>query len=133
MEARADLSPEQKAGEQQEMRRRVFECFESNREEVPLATLAAAINPTAPEDFILHVNSSKNSAHSYNLDDRFKPHRPAYIGLKRVTGKIGTITLTFDIDDVKTERVRYDSKADAIILSKPTASLVTAIQDATAA
>jgi len=127
--ARTDLTADAKATERQDMRRRLFECLESNRDEVPLATLAAAISPSAPEDFISHVKSNADSSNSYNLDDRFKPHRPAFIALKRVTGKIGTVTLAFDVADVKAERVRYDATDDVIILTAPTAELKSAIQE----
>lgn len=131
--ARQDLSEEQKRSEMVEMRRRLFECLDNNRIEVPLATVAAAVHPEDPDQFVVHVKSDAH-ANTYHLDDRFKPHRAVYVGLKRVSGKIGTVSLAFDVADVLAERVRYDPKTDAIILAAPSDHLKSAIQEhATAA
>ena len=110
------------------MRRRLYECLDSNRSEVPLATVAAAVSPSAPEDFLAHVKSIADTG-GYHLDDRFMPYRKTYIGLKRVTGRIGTVSLAFDVADVQAERVRYDSNSNSIILTSPSEQLKTAIQE----
>jgi len=128
VEARADLQPEEKHGEMAAMRRRLYDCLDSSRNEVPLATVAAAISPSAPEDFLAHVKSNADAG-GYHLDDRFTPYRRAYIGLKRVSLKYGTVSLAFDVADVQAERVRYDSKSNSIILTSPSEQLKTAIQE----
>lgn len=128
VEARVDLTPEAKRTEMLEMRRRLFDCLDGNREEVPLATVAAAVNPTAPEEFMAHIESRADSD-GYHLDARFKPDRQSYIGLKRVRGKIGTVSLSFDVADVQAERVRYDAGTDSIIVTSPTDALKSAIQE----
>lgn len=125
-DARTDLSVEQRREEKGSMRRRLFECLDSNREEVPLATIAAAVNPLAPEAFLEHVRN-RPEGDSYNLDERFKPNRATYIGLKRLRGKMGSVSLSFDVADVQSERVRYDAITDTIILQSPTAPLKTSI------
>lgn len=118
VDARADLSVQERRDEKAAMRRRLFECLDSNREEVPLATIAAAINPSAPDAFIEHVRN-RSEGEGYNLDERFKPNRATYIGLKRLHGKMGTVSLSFDVADVQAERVRYDSGTDSVILKSP--------------
>lgn len=128
VEARTDLQPEEKRIALAEMKRRLYECLDSNRNEVPLATVAAAVNPSAPEDFLAHVTNNADAS-GYHLDERFTPYRKAYIGLKRVIGKIGTVTLAFDVADVQAERVRYDPNSDSIILAAPSEKLKTAIQE----
>jgi nucleoid-associated protein len=128
VEARADLEPEAKRREMAEMRHRLYECLNGSRNEVPLATVAAAINPSAPEDFLTHVKNNADG-NDYHLDDRFTPYRRAYIGLKRVSAKYGTVSLAFDVADVQAERVRYDSNSDSIILTSPSAHLKNAIQE----
>lgn len=128
IDARTDLSPQEKRNEAADMRRRLFECLDKNQDEVPLATIAAAVNPAAPEDFLAHVKHG-NEAGDYHLDDRFKPNRKSYICLKRVAGKIGTVTLSFDVADVQAERVRYDPNTDSIILTSPSEQLKTAIKE----
>jgi|GEM_PF-548997 len=128
VEARTDITPDQKRSEVAEMRRRLYGCLDSNRSEVPLATVAAAVSPSAPEDFLAYVKSNADTG-GYHLDDRFMPYRKTYIGLKRVTGKIGTVSLAFDVADVQAERVRYDSNSNSIILTSPSEQLKTAIQE----
>lgn len=126
IDARVDLSVEERREEKALMRRRLFECLDSNRDEVPLATIAAAVNPSAPDAFLEHVRSRPESD-GYNLDERFKPNRATYIGLKRLRGKIGTVLLSFDVADVQSERVRYDDRTDSIILRSPTEPLKNSI------
>ena len=128
VEARTDLQPEEKRVEMAAMRRRLYECLDSNRNEVPLATVAAVVNPSAPEDFLAHV-ASNTGADGYHLDDRFMPCRKTYMGLKRLVAKIGTVSLSFDVADVQAERVRYDSKSNSIILSSPSEQLKAAIEE----
>lgn len=128
VEARTDIQQEAKRGELVAMRQRLYECLDSNRNEVPLATVAAAVSPSAPEAFLAHVQN-RVEAGGYHLDDRFTPYRKTYVALKRVTGKIGTVTLAFDVADVLAERVRYDSNSDSIILTSPSEQLKTAIQE----
>ncbi|KRC08541.1 hypothetical protein ASE11_22485 [Hydrogenophaga sp. Root209] len=126
--AREDLTVEQKREEMAVMRQRLFACFDNNREEVPLATIAANVNPGSPGDFLEHVRN-RPEGQGYDLDDRFKPHRATYVLLKRVRGKMGTVSLSFDVADVQAERVLYDSGADAIVLKSPTEALKRSIQE----
>lgn len=126
IDARTDLSAEGRRQEKFTMRQRLFDCLDSNRDEVPLATVAAAINPSAPSDFLDHVRN-RPEGESYDLDDRFKPNRKTYMGLKRLHGKIGTVVLSFDVADVQAERVRYDARTDSVVLKSPTESLKNSI------
>lgn len=118
VDALADLPVDERREEKAAMRRRLFECLDSNREEVPLATIAAAVSPSAPDAFLEHVRN-RPEGDGYNLDDRFKPNRASYIGLKRLRGKMGTVSLSFDVADVQSERVRYDTNTDSVILQSP--------------
>lgn len=126
VDARADLSVQERREEKTAMRRRLFECLDSNREEVPLATIAAAVNPLAPDAFLAHIRD-RPEGDGYNLDERFKPNRATYMGLKRLHAKMGTVSLSFDVADVQAERVRYDPQTDAVILQSPTESLKNSI------
>lgn len=126
VDARADLSLEERRQEKAVMRRRLFECLDSNREEVPLATIAAAVNPAAPDAFLEHVRN-RPEGDGYNLDERFKPNRATYLGLKRLRGKMGTVSVSFDVADVQAERVRYDAGTDSVILQSPTDPLKNSI------
>lgn len=128
VDALADLSPQERRAEKSEMRHRLFLCLDSNQEEVRLATIAAAVSPLAPEAFLEHV-MNRAEGDGYNLDDRFKPNRATYIGLKRLHGKFGTVSLSFDVADVQAERVRYDPGTNSVILRSPTESLKQTILD----
>jgi len=111
-----------------QMRERLVACFEHSKIEVPLSTVAAAINPDAPDDFLIFIRD-KIGADSYNLNDRFAPHRKSYIGLKRVVGKMGSIAVSFDVADVLAERVKYDPDMDSLILTSPSDELKRIIKE----
>jgi len=128
VEGRADLSAQERREEKTAMRRRLFECLDSNREEIPLATIAAAVNPSAPDAFLEHIRG-RPEGDSYNLDERFKPNRATYLALKRLHGKMGTVSVSFDVADVLAERVRYDAGTDSVILQSPTEQLKKSILD----
>lgn len=127
-DGRSGLSVEERREEKAAMRSRLFDCLESNREEVPLATIAAAVNPAEPDAFLEHIRN-RPEGESYNLDERFKPNRTTYVALKRLHGKIGTVSLSFDVADVRAERVRYDERTDSIILQSPPDQLKRSILD----
>ena len=129
VETRLDLTPEARRAEMLAMRHRLFDCLDNNREEVPLATIAAAVNPIAPEAFLGHIASRADGGDGYHLDERFKPNRKTYICLKRVSGKIGTVSLSFEVADVQAERVLYDAGTDSIIIKSPTDALKAAIRE----
>jgi len=130
VEAREDLTTEQeKHDELIKMRARLFECFQTNKKEVVLQTLAAAIMPDEPQNFIDFIKDAVLSE-KYQLSDRFQPDRKTFSKLKRIQGRIGkTITLSFDVADVQQSRVAYDAESNTIILHGPPEDLVRDIQD----
>lgn len=121
-------TPAAKRQANQDMRARLVACFEQSKIDVPLATVAAAIHPDAPDDFLDFIRQ-KVGADSYNLNDRFAPHRKSYIGLKRVTGKMGSVAVAFDVADVQEERVKYDPDLNSLILTSPSEELKRIIKD----
>ncbi|TRU31996.1 MAG: hypothetical protein EWV78_19195, partial [Microcystis aeruginosa Ma_MB_F_20061100_S20D] len=44
--------------------------------------------------------------------------------LMRVSRRFGTISVSFDVDDLRTEAVYYDADADFIIIKSPPVELV---------
>jgi nucleoid-associated protein len=128
IEAQEWATPTEKMQANQGMRARLVACFEQSKIDVPLSTVAAAINPVAPDDFLAFVRE-KIGADSYNLNDRFAPHRRTYIRLKRVIGKMGSISVAFDVADVQTERVKYDPSLNALILTTPSDELKRIIKE----
>ena len=101
-----------------DMRARLVACFEQSKIEVPLLTVAAAINPDAPEDFLTFIRAN-TGVDAYNLNERFAPHRKSYISMKRVSGKMGSVSVSFDMADVLQERVKCDLDMDSLVLKSP--------------
>ncbi len=128
IEAQVWATPAEKIKANQDMRARLVACFEQSKIDVPLSTVAAAINPDAPDDFLTFIRE-KIGADSYNLNDRFAPHRKSYIGLKRVIGKMGSISVAFDVADVLAERVKYDPDMDSLVLTSPSDELKRIIKE----
>lgn len=128
IEVQGWATPAEKKQAHQEMRARLVACFEQSKIDVPLTTVAAAVHPDAPDDFLTFVRE-KDGPDSYNLNDRFAPHRKSYIGLKRVTGKMGSISVAFDVADVLAERVRYNPDIDSLVLASPSDELKRIIQE----
>lgn len=128
--ARTDLStPEQKSQEKILMRKRLYDCFADNPEEVVLQTLSAAIHPSEPHDFVDWLRSGEQSS-AYQVNERFKPDRPTFSRIKRISGRIGaSITVGFDVADVHEHRVYYDASLDAIVLNNPPTTLKQAIEE----
>lgn len=121
---RNDLaSNEEIQHERLETRRRLFECLQQNRDEINLATAAAAINPQEPQDFVEFSQTLVDGERKYKFDARFKPDRKTTLGLKRISGTVGTIRLSFDVNDVRTGALEYDAQRDAIIINKPSSVL----------
>ncbi|TCO80539.1 nucleoid-associated protein [Plasticicumulans lactativorans] len=128
IEAQEWATSAEKKQAHQDMRARLVACFEQSKIDVPLSTVAAAIHPDAPDDFLTFVRE-KVGPDSYNLNDRFAPHRKSYIGLKRITGKMGSVSVAFDVADVLAERVKYDPDINALILTSPSDELKSIIEE----
>lgn len=121
---RVDLETEdQRQHERLETRRRLFECLQNNREEITLATVAAAINPAEPGEFVTFSQSVVNGEREYKFDGRFKPDRKVTQSLRRISGGMGTVRLSFDVEDVRSGTVEYNAQHDAIIIKQPSQKL----------
>jgi len=116
--ARADLDPAGKQVERIAMRQRLYDCLAANLDEVPLLTVAAAVHPGDPQNFVDHIKAKAVDG-GYHLDDRFKPHRATFQKLHRIKERFGSVQLAFDVEDVFEERVRYDEELNAVVLLNP--------------
>lgn len=85
-----------------------------NKEHVNLKSLSSIVHDQEPEGFEEYVKEN-----DYNISDNFEPHPSTYKRYKRLSGKIGTINLTLDVDDVIQGRIRYDEGLKSIIISGP--------------
>lgn len=110
------------------VRERLFECFSQNKSEVGLAAIAVAVEPLEPQEFEAFVTTS-DQASQFQVSHHFKPDREAYRGLKRVRAKMGTVTVAFDIDDVRQGRVAFDASANALLIYGPSEDVKKEITD----
>lgn len=123
-----ELSEDQRRQARIDAHQRLHRAFADNPDEVRLATLAAAIHPSAPEDFIGYVQTGPRAG-EFQIDDAFKPHRATYRKLQRITATMGTVSVGFSVDDVHTGRVSYDTQADAFVIKSPSEALKQAVVD----
>jgi len=130
VDVREDLtSDDDRRRELIEMRARLYDCFAQNRKEVVLQTLAAAIMPEDPDNFMDFIRDAALTER-YQLSHRFQPDRKTFDRLKRIQGRIGkTITLSFSVEDVQQSRVAYDANANVIVLHDPSVELIRGIED----
>lgn len=126
---RQDLTDEMRQHERLETRRRLYECLNQNKAEVTLATAAAAVHPAAPDEFITHTQTQLDGERTYRFDTRFKPDRKVTQTLRRIRGTMGTVTVAFDVEDVRTGKVMYDAQSDSIVIKQPNPKLKQEIQE----
>lgn len=121
---REDLeTEEQRQHERLETRRRLFECLQQNRDEITLATAAAAIYPPEPSEFVTFSQALSEGERKYKFDGRFKPDRKTALKLRRISGSMGTVRVSFDVEDVRSGTVGYEPQLDAIIIKHPSKKL----------
>ena len=126
---RANLNESEKKQEEIEVRRRLVDCFDAvGNGEVSPDSLANAIAPNNSDDFKEFLAKDGN-AEKYGLNTPFKPHKGTYNKLRRITGTMGTVRVAFNVEDVSSGNVFYDSKNDAIVLKNPGQELVDKISE----
>jgi nucleoid-associated protein len=96
-------------------------CNERKHEDAPvnLTALSAHINEQDPESFVQYIREN-----NYEVSEVFSPNPASYKKLMRVSRRFGTISVSFDVDDLRTEAVYYDADADFIIIKSPPVELV---------
>lgn len=107
---------------QHEARKRTFEyCEDKNRADEPvnLTAISAFIFDQEPAAFADYVRENE-----YEISETFKPHRTTYTRFKRISGKVGGVKVSFDIDDLVAERVDYDEEHNCLIIREIPEDLV---------
>jgi len=120
---RTDLDNAAKRAETIDARQRLFDCFRANPEEVALQTVAAAISPQDPQEFIDYAKGHVGGQPRFDFSDRFRPDKTAVRSLKRITGTTGTVRVSFDVADVQSGAVSYSHEHDALLISHPSEAL----------
>jgi len=116
------LSKEERLERWKEVRSKLHECFAKSKEEVVLTAIAVAVDDIEPEKFIEFVTTGEG-AHKFQFSHGFKPDQSVYKKLRRVQGKMGTIAVSFDIEDVAEKRITFDENQNALLIHNPSDSL----------
>jgi len=107
-------------------RKALFDYFEEARTKkkdgsgdgmISLSVLSTAINMTEPDEFLNFITADESIKIAHN----FEPHRDTYLKIKRLRGKDGDVTFSFDKADIDSGKVRFDpvTKQLTILISKP--------------
>lgn len=124
--ARDDIPADEKANRLTDARQRLYDCFVANPSEVVLATISASVMPADPTAFSDFIRTGPG-AENYQINNTFKPDRTTYSKIKRLRGKMGSVTVSFDVEDVRAQRVRYDQASNSLVLTQPSRDLVAEI------
>lgn len=126
---RDDLPDDQaKQNEKIDMRQRLFDYFKASADEVTLETAAAHIHPNRSEDFMRFAKGT-GAQSQFHFDDAFKPDKKTYKKLQRISAIMGSVRVSFSVQDVQDGTVSYDVRQNAIIIRSPTESLKREITD----
>ena len=83
-----------------------------NKEPVNLTHLSGVVHDSEPENFKEFVKDNE-----YPINEVFDPDPKTFKKFKRIQGKVGTINISFDVDDVVDGRVKFDPATGKIIIS----------------
>jgi nucleoid-associated protein len=109
-------------------RKTVYEYFEEKRiagEAVNLTALSAVLDDQDPGAFHAHVR-----ANDIAVNETFAPHRSTYSRWRRIKGQVGTVKVSFDVEDVASERVAYDPAHNSIVIRNISPQLAQQIREA---
>ena len=111
-----------------EVKSKAYEYFDAKRasgEPANLTALSAIINDQDPSSFADFVRE-----HQIEINEAFDPHKKTYSRFKRISGKFGNISVAFNLEDVSSGLVDYDSAKDMLIINKPSSSIIDSIKQA---
>lgn len=111
------------AEERREVRAKVYAYFEEMREAhepVTLTALSALINFKEPTKFTDFVKANDET---FPVSETFAPHKRSYVRYHRISGTMGNIKVSFDVDDVLHERVDLDDEANILVIRNVSARL----------
>lgn len=111
-----------------EIKKKTYEFFDEKRangEPVNLTALSAIINDQDPGSFFEFVKKE-----NIVVSETFEPHKKTYSRFKRIVGKFGSISVSFNIEDVASGAVDYDDNSKKLIISNPSAPIIDSIKQA---
>lgn len=94
-----------------------FKLKTENKEPAILKSIAQTVDEQNPEKFEQHLVDG-----DYGVNSEFDPHPRTYRRYKRVAGKLGNISISFDVSDVIDGNINYDENSGNIIIPGNTES-----------
>lgn len=105
-----------------QVRQKVHEYFKlktENKEPANLTSVSSTVDDQNPENFKNYVNDEE-----YGVNETFEPHPKTYRRYHRVAGKLGNISLSFNVSDVIDGKINYDEQSGNIIIPGGTDSKI---------
>src|SRR3546814_1739268 len=124
-------SDEEKQTEKHDARRRLYDCLRQNSEEVTLATVAAVVFPQHREEFETFAIVTDSGERKYPFNLRFRPDKRVVQTLKRISGSMGSVRVSFDVSDVAAGVVSSDPRQNAPIIDRKSTRLNSSTKCAT--
>lgn len=112
--------------QKRDARQRIFDyCEAKSKAEEPanLTALSAVVNDQDPETFSEFVREK-----GYEVSETFTPHKQAYIRFKRIARKFGSVSISFDVNEINTGRVDYDEANECLVIRKLPEELIEEIK-----
>lgn len=113
--------------EANEVRRRVYEYCdqrERSQEPVDLVALSAHLYHQDPLAFSEFVRDEH-----FEMSDSFVPYRKAFGRFKRIDARVGSVKVSFDVDDLLEDRVDYDAQHRYLIIKDLPQELIDKIHE----
>lgn len=86
---------------------------------VNMTALSAIINDQAPESFIDFVRENE-----FEVSEVFSPNPATYKKLMRVSRRFGSVSVSFNVSDLRNETVFYDPELQGLVIMNPPADLL---------
>lgn len=94
-------------------------------EPVNLVAFSSQLNDQEPTDFLDYIRE-----HEIAVAETFAPHKTTYSKLGRIKKSFRSVSLSFDVDELFTEKVRLASNKTGILISEAPADLIDSIREA---
>ena len=99
----------------QQVRQVVYNYCEEktrNNEPVNIVALSAIIFDQNPMAFVNFIREN-----NYSINETFSPHRTTYYKLRRISARLGNVSVSFNVEDLFNRRVDYDEENNVLFVT----------------
>ena len=119
-----EFTPEQTVRAKEQFRSYCEEKHDRG-EPVNLVAFSSQLNDQEPTDFLDYIRE-----HEITVAETFAPHKATYVRLGRIKKTFRSVSLSFDVDELHTQKVRLVKNHNDLLISAPPADLIGTIKDA---